>query len=125
MNFMKKMMKNDFFWIIPILIIMIFNFDYVNHYCNGSYELKWMYEGMTVSSHDLRLLLLFGLNGWCIFWLIQKYAKRAKIAVMILSVTFSSVLMTFNEISMHAIPLMTFSIWILIKVRSTRQKALD
>jgi len=111
--------------ILAALIIIgvgIFRFDFIVGYINGAHELDWAYDGFTDTNMSLRLLFLFGVTGYGIYWMIWNFAKRSRMPVMIGSILIATVAMAYSLIFYYIIPISVIIAIAIIKIKQIRRK---
>ena len=106
---------------VIIIIVLGVTFAYVTSFVTGELEAEWAYVGFEKTNFTIRMLLMFGIAGGGIVWLIFRYAKRAKFPVAIGSSLFAAVIMTMNAAFYYAIPIAVLGAILLIKVREMRR----
>ena len=106
---------------VVIILVAILRFDFILGYINGSHELDWALDGFTDTNMSLRLIFLFGITGFGLYWLIWNYAKRWHYPVMIGSILISTVLMSSFFIFYYLIPMVVVTIIFIIKIKEFRR----
>lgn len=106
---------------LAIILIIVFRFDFVTEYVNGAQELDWAYDGFTDTNMSLRLLFLFGVAGYGIYWIIWKYARRNKMPVMIFSVLIAAVAMSYSFFFYYVLPMAVVIIIAILKIKEHRR----
>lgn len=102
---------------VVILVVLGVAFSYVTRYVTGESEAEWAFKGFSRTNFTIRMLLMFGIVGGGIVWLIYRYAKRAKFPVAIGSALIAAVIMTMSEVFYYAIPIV-----VLVAISLTRLK---
>jgi len=120
------MLKHKLLYEILVALIIIgvgiYRFDFIVGYVNGAHELDWAYDGFTDTNMSLRLLFLFGVAGYGLYWIIWNFARRHKMPVMIVSVLIATVAMSYSFIFYYTIPILIVSTIAIIKIKETRRK---
>ena len=108
---------------VVILIVLGVSFGYATEYVTGKLETEWAYKGFSKTNFTMRMLLMFGLAGGGIVWLIYRYARRAKFPVAIGSATVFALIMTMNEVFYYAIPIIVLMIISFLRVKERRSRS--
>jgi len=107
---------------LAIIGIGIWRFGFIAEYVNGAQELDWAYDGFTDTNMSLRLIFLFGVAGYGIYWIIWNYAKKNKMPVMIISVLVAAVAMSYNFFFYYLIPMAVVITIVIIRIKEYRRK---
>ena len=105
-----------------IIGVAIWRFGFITEYVNGAHELDWAYNGFTDTNMSLRLLFLFGVTGFGLYWIIWNFANRSKMLVMIVTVLIAAIAMSYSIIFYYMIPISIVIAIAIIKIKQIRRE---